>query len=63
MYEDVVKALNEDEMNQKKLVYKYPEHDLEETKVMPNLSRLEKTYFGILEYCLQRQIEWKSMIT
>ena len=42
MYEDVLKALNEDEMNQKKLVYKYPEHELEETKVMPNLSRLEK---------------------
>ena len=42
MYEDVLKALNEDEINQKKLVYKYPEHELEETKVMPNLSRLEK---------------------
>ncbi len=42
MHEDILKALNEDELNQQKLVYKYPEHDLEETKVMPNLSRLEK---------------------
>ncbi len=42
MYEDILKALNDDEVNQQKLVYKYQENDLEETKVMPNLSRLEK---------------------
>lgn len=42
MYEDLKNALTEDGLNQNRLVYKYPESDLEETKAMPNLSRLEK---------------------
>ncbi len=42
MYDDLKQALTKDGLEQKKLVYKYPESDLEETKVMPNLSRLDK---------------------
>lgn len=42
MYDDIKSCLTEDNLNQKRLVYKYPEHELEETKEMPNLSRLEK---------------------
>ena len=42
MYDDIKSCLIEDNLNQKRLVYKYPEHELEETKEMPNLSRLEK---------------------
>ena len=44
MYDDIKSCLTEDNLNQKKLVYKYPEHELEETKVMPNLSRLNKKH-------------------
>ena len=44
MYDDIKSCLMEDNLNQKKLVYKYPEHELEETKVMPNLSRLDKKH-------------------
>ena len=40
MYDDIKTCLTEDKLNQKKLVYNYPEHDLEETKVMPNLSTI-----------------------
>ena len=42
MHDDIKNALTEDGLKQNKLVYEYPEHDLEETKVMPNLSRLDK---------------------
>lgn len=42
MYDDIKTCLTEDKLNQKKLVYNYPEHDLEETKVMPNLSTINK---------------------
>lgn len=42
MYDDIKSCLTEDNLNQKRLVYKYPEHELEETKEMTNLSRLEK---------------------
>ncbi len=44
MYDDIKLCLKEENLNQKKLVYKYPEHELEETKVMPNLSRLDKKH-------------------
>lgn len=44
MYDDIKSCLMEENLNQKKLVYKYPEHELEETKVMPNLSRLDKKH-------------------
>ena len=44
MYDDIKSCLLEENLNQKKLVYKYPEHELEETKVMPNLSRLDKKH-------------------
>lgn len=44
MYDDIKSCLKEENLNQKKLVYKYPEHELEETKVMPNLSRLDKKH-------------------
>ena len=44
MYDDIKSCLTEDNLNQKRLVYKYPEHELEETKGMPNLSRLDKKH-------------------
>lgn len=42
MYDDIKNALTEDGLRQTRITYQYPEHELEETKVMPNLSRLEK---------------------
>jgi len=42
MYDDIKNALTEDGLRQERITYQYPEHELEETKVMPNLSRLEK---------------------
>ena len=41
MYEDLKTCLDPVRRDEKRLVYKYPENDLEETKVMPNLSRLD----------------------
>lgn len=49
MYDDIKSCLLEENLNQKKLVYKYPEHELEETKVMPNLSRLDKKHEEVEE--------------
>ena len=49
MYDDIKSCLLEENLNQKKLVYKYPEHELEETKVMPNLSRLDKKHEEVSE--------------
>ncbi len=40
MYEDLKTCLDPVRRDEKRIVYKYPENDLEETKVMPNLSRL-----------------------
>lgn len=40
MYDDLKIALTEEHLNDKRIVYKYPEQELEETKKMPNLSRL-----------------------
>ena len=40
MYEDLKTCLDPVRRDEKRVVYKYPENDLDETKVMPNLSRL-----------------------
>ncbi|MDD2181675.1 MAG: Stk1 family PASTA domain-containing Ser/Thr kinase [Bacilli bacterium] len=37
MYTDIENALKEENKNAKRIVYKYPEQDLEETKVMPTI--------------------------
>ena len=42
MYNDLQTALNEDRLNERRIVYKYPEHELEETKVMPKLNELKQ---------------------
>ncbi len=39
MYEDLKTALSEERKDEKKLVYKYSENDLEETKVMPPIDK------------------------
>lgn len=49
MYDDIKSCLLEENLKQRKLVYKYPEHELEETKVMPNLSRLDKKHEEVSE--------------
>jgi len=41
MYDDIKNSLTEENQHQQRLVYKYPEHDLEETKVIPNLNNVE----------------------
>lgn len=40
MYNELEVSLLEEEKNQKRIVYKYPEQDLDETKVMPNLKEM-----------------------
>lgn len=40
MYAELQLALNEEHMTDKRVVYKHPEQELEETKRMPNLSRI-----------------------
>ena len=42
MYDDIKNALTDEGSQQQRLVYKYPENDLEKTLVVPNLSRMEK---------------------
>lgn len=42
MYDDIKNALTDEGLQQQRLVYKYPENDLEKTLVVPNLSRMEK---------------------
>ncbi|MGE5455764.1 MAG: Stk1 family PASTA domain-containing Ser/Thr kinase [Ignavibacteriales bacterium] len=42
MYEDLRTALEEEKKNEDRVVYKYPEQELDETKALPNLDRLEK---------------------
>lgn len=42
MYDDIKNCLTDEGLSEKRITYKYPEHDLEETKVMPNLSRVNK---------------------
>ena len=46
MYDDIKNALTEDGLKQTRLVYKYSENDLDETKVMPNLNKIEKNNSG-----------------
>ncbi len=40
MFEDIKTCLDPVRSDEKRIVYQYPENDLDETKVMPNLSRL-----------------------
>ena len=42
MYDDIKNALTEEGLKQTKLIYQYPENDLDETKIMPNLNKIEK---------------------
>lgn len=41
MHEDLKTALSEERKNEKRLVYKYPENDLEETKALPTLDKMK----------------------
>ncbi len=40
MYDDIKTCLDETKQKEKRIVYQYPEHELEKTKKMPNLSGL-----------------------
>lgn len=42
MHEDLKTALSDERKNEKRLVYKYPENDLEETKVLPTLDKIKE---------------------
>ena len=42
MYDDIVNALTVEGIKQEKISYKYPEQELEETKVLPNINKIEK---------------------
>ena len=42
MHEDIKTALSEERSDELKIKYKYPEHDLDETKLMPDVSRARK---------------------
>lgn len=42
MRDDLIVALNEDHLHDKRVVYEYPEHDLEETKVMSPIKARKK---------------------
>jgi len=41
MHEDLKTALSEERKDEKRLVYKYPENDLEETKALPTLDKMK----------------------
>ena len=41
MYEDIKTCLSEERMDEKRIVYKYPENNLEETKTLTNLEKRE----------------------
>ena len=43
MYEDIKTAQDPLRFEEKRLVYRYPEHELEDTKIMPDLSKLTTT--------------------
>lgn len=43
MHEDLKVALSDEHKNDKRVVYKYPENDLDETKVLPNLNKITET--------------------
>lgn len=42
MYEDIKSSLDPIRRDERRTMYKYPENDLEDTKVMPDLTRLSK---------------------
>ena len=42
MHEDIKTALDEERASELRIKYKYPEHDLDETKIMPDVSRSKK---------------------
>ncbi len=42
MHEDLKTALADERKNEKRLVYKYPENDLEETKALPTLDKIKE---------------------
>lgn len=42
MYNDLKKCLNEEELNEDRYVYKYPEHEVEDTKTIPTIKREDK---------------------
>ena len=42
MHEDIKTALDEERARELRIKYKYPEHDLDETKIMPDVSRSKK---------------------
>lgn len=42
MHEDLKTALSKERADELKLSYKYPEHDLDETKIMPDLTRSKR---------------------
>lgn len=44
MRDDLIVALNEDHLHDKRVVYQYPEHDLEETKVMNPIKSKKKEF-------------------
>ena len=43
MHEDLKTALSDERKSEKRVVYKYPENDLEETKALPKLDKLKDT--------------------
>ena len=43
MYEDLKTALSDERKKEKRLVYKYPENELEETKAVPAVSKVKET--------------------
>ena len=49
MHNDIKTALIEERKNEKRITYLYPEQELEETKVMPNLKELEIETTNALE--------------
>ena len=42
MYEDLKTALSDERKKEKRVVYKYPENDLEETKALPTLNKIKE---------------------
>ena len=62
MYDDIKSCLTEENLNQKRLEYKYPEHELEETKVMPNLSRLDKKHEEVSDVAKSKKKSKKDIV-
>ena len=57
MYEDIKTALDPSRFDERRVVYKYPEHDLEDTKIMPNLKNMKQTRAGSREDALEEKEE------